>query len=589
MGRKIEGRRAGPRVRAAAIALLAGAVGAGAMLLTGGVRAGSEGSPVATDRPAASAPRETTPEVTVERVTARALRPAIRVTGTLKSEEVVALSTKANGLVREVRVKEGDRVRKGELLVRIDDGELGAQRERALAVVRVQEAKLQQARTSRGIKNASARSEYRQAQQALAAARTRLSQAEALAKIAATEVESGVATARAQLQAARERLKVLQDGARRQERAAAELAVARAETQVNKLKANLQRREQLLRDGAIAREDVENHHRDYEAALVELRSAREQADLVSEGPRSEEVRVAEEEVRRAEAALWNAEANRARRGISDEDAEAARTEVRRAEARLEASRAGLAQRAWNDDEIAAAAAEVAKARADARYYAELIAQTRVYSPVDGVVSRRTLHVGETVGSGPSASPGSGALLTLVATARVYLEATAPEGALSYLKPGLPAAVTLDARPGRTFSGSVREIIPVAEGATRSVRLRIALPPSDGLATVVGGFARATLQGESREEVLTVPRAAVQSDEGARGVYVLEGISRASWRPLRLGETSGDRIEVLGGLRAGEPVIVAGASLLTDGQKVRLAGRDTAGGASPRLPDAREER
>jgi multidrug efflux pump subunit AcrA (membrane-fusion protein) len=549
-------------VRVAALILLSGAGAGGALLFTGAVRAGSE-TPVA--RPVEATKRESAAEVTVEPALPRAFQPPIRVTGTLKSEEVVALSTKATGLVRAVAVKEGDRVRQGELIVRIDDGELVAQREKAVAIVRSQEAKLKQARTSRGIRNASTTNEYRQAQQALAAARTRLSQTRSLARIAATEVESAVTTARAQLQSARERLKVLQDGSRRQEKASAELSVARAETQANKLKANLQRREQLLRDGAIAREDVENHRRDYEAALVELRSAREQADLVSEGPRSEEVHVAEEEVRRSEAALRNAEANRARRGISDEDVETAQTEVRRAESRLAASRAGLAQREWNDDEIQAAAAEVAKARADARYYAELIAQTRIYSPVDGIVSKRTVHVGETV------SPGSGALLTLVATNAIYLEATAPEGVLPYLREGLPAALTLDARPGRTFAGSVREIIPVAEGASRSVRLRIALPQDHTLSAVVGGFARATLRGEGRGQVLAVPRVAVVSDEGKRGVYVVSE-DHAEWRPLRLGETSGNRVEVLGGLRAGDSVIVSGASLLNDGQKVQIKER-----------------
>lgn len=556
----LKGRKRSP-VRVAALLLLIGAAGVGAVVVTGAVRAGNE---TRTARPAtaATAARESVTEVTTERVTARAFHPPIRVTGSLRSEEVVALSTKATGLVREVRVKEGARVRRGDLLVRIDDGELVAQRERALAIVRSEEAKLKQARTSRGIKNASAGSEFTQAQQALAAARTRLSQAQALARIAATETESGVAGARAQLQAARERLKVLQDGSRRQERASAALAVARAETQVNKLKANLERREQLLRDGAIAREDVENVRRDHEAALVELRSAREQSDLVSEGPRSEDVRVAEEEVRRAEASLRTAEANRARRGISDEDVDTARTEVRRAESRLAASRAGLAQREWNNEEIAAAHADVAKARADARYYGELIAQTRIYSPVDGVVSRKAVHVGETV------APGSGALLTLVATDAIYLEATAPEGVLPYLREGQSASVTLDARPGRTFAGSVREIIPVADGNTRSVRLRIGLPRSGDLSAVVGGFARATLRGEGRGPVLSVPRAAVQSDEGERGVYVIEG-EHARWRPVRLGEASGDRVAVVSGLRAREPVVVSGASMLTDGQRVNV--------------------
>jgi RND family efflux transporter MFP subunit len=364
--------------RVAALLLLAGAAGVSALFITGTVRAGDE-DPAADS--AMKSQRQSAPEVTTERVTPRAFHPSIRVTGRLRSEEEAALSTKATGRVREVRVKEGDRVRRGELLVRIDDGELVARRERALAMVRSQEAKLKQARMSR----------------------------------------------------------------------------------------------------------------------------------------------------------------------------------------LEASRTGLAQRQVNDNEIAAARAEVAKARADARYYAGLIAQTRLHSPVDGVVSRKAVHVGETV------SPGSGALLKLVAMDAIYLEATAPEAVLPYLRAGQAATVTLDARPGRTIAGSVRAINPVAEGNTRSARLRIGLAHGAHLSASVGDFARATLQGESRGLVISVPRAAIQSDEGQRGVYVLNE-ERAYWRLVRLGEASGDSVAVLRGLRAGDRVILSGASLLTDGQQVRIKER-----------------
>src|SRR5262249_53667826 len=150
----------------------------------------------------------------------------------------------------------------------------------------------------------------------------------------------------------------------------------------------------------------------------------------------EDVRVAEEQVRQAEAALRNAEANRARGQITHEDVDTAEAQVRQARAGLDSARAGLAQRQWNDDEIHTARAVVAQARAETHYYDQLIALPGVYSPVDGVVSQRKTHVGETV------SPGS-PLLTLVATDRIYLEATAPESVMPYLQVGGLAAITLD--------------------------------------------------------------------------------------------------------------------------------------------------
>jgi multidrug efflux pump subunit AcrA (membrane-fusion protein) len=561
------GGRRNSTIRVAALLLL-GTAGAGGSVLLAGARSSASDPQTPKAKPATPA-AATTPQVMLESVAARVFDRAIRVTGTLKSDEVVALSSKATGLVRQVLAKEGDRVRQGQLLVQIDDSELRAQRDKARAAVRSAQAKLQQAQTSRGIKNTAVASDHRSAEQALATARTRLSQAKSLAQISATSVEADVDSARANLEAARERLKVVQDGSRRQEKARAELAVTRAQTQANKLQANLARREQLFAEGAIAREDVDNVRRDYEGALAEVNSAKEQLDLISEGSRSEEIRVSEQQVRQAEATLRSAEANRARRQISDEDVDAAEAQVRQSQAAFEATRAALAQRQWNDDEIHTTRAEVAKAQADVRYYEQLIAQTRIFSPVNAVVTQRKIHVGESV------SATSNALMTLVATDTLYFEATAPEGALPYLHAGGCADVTLDALPGQSFAGTIREIIPVAEGANRSVRLRISLPrPATGLANagttvVVGGFARATVRGATQEAVVTVPSAALVSDNGEKAVYVYED-GRAQLRDVEVGASDSERAQILDGLHTGDRVIVSGAEALTDGQQVRIS-------------------
>lgn len=561
------GGRRNAKTRVAALLLL-GTAGAGGGVLLAGSRGTASTTPEPKAKPATPA-AATAPQVTLESVNARVFDRAIRVTGTLKSDEVVALSSKAMGLVQQVLAKEGDRVRAGQLLVQIDDTELRAQRDKALAEQHSAEAKLQQAKTSRGIKNTAVTSDHRSAEQALATAKTRLSQAKAQAQISATAVEADVDSARANLEAAREKLKVTQDGSRRQEKAQAELAVTRAQTQASKLQANLQRREQLFAEGAIAREDVENVRRDYEGAVAEVNSAKEQLDLVAEGARSEEIRVAEQQVRQAEAALRSAEANRARRQISDEDVDAAEQQIRQAQAAFEATQAALAQRQWNDDEIHTAAAAVAKWQAEVRYYEQLIAQTRIYSPVNAVVTQRKIHVGESV------SQTNNALMTLVATDTLYFEATAPEGALPYLHAGGCAEVTLDALPGKSFAGTIREIIPVAEGANRSVRLRISLPrPAQGLANartavVVGGFARATVRGATQKAVMSVPNMALVSDNGEKVLYIYES-GHAKLRDVEVGAGDSERTEILEGLHNGDRVITSGADALTDGQEVRIA-------------------
>lgn len=574
------------QVRWKSLLMLGAAVsGGGLLLLRGdGGRVHAEARPVHTE-----ATRESRlPEVRTQVVAAASLDRALRVTGTLKSHEVVKVSTKATGLIRRILAEEGDRVRAGQLLVEIDDRELQAQRARARAAVsaaqanvaaaeanlRVAEAKASQAGTTKTVKDAGAEAQYRQAEQALAAAQSRLAQAKATAGIEATQSETRVSSAAAALQSAKERLKALQEGARRQETAEAQARVTQAQAQADKLKSMLGRREQLLRDGAISEEEVDNARRDHEVAMAALNVAKQQLDLVREGPRSEELRMQEEAVRQAEAALRDAEANRARRGISNEDVQAAEAQVLQSRAALEGAKAGLGQREISTEEIRSARAAAAQAKASVaqaraavnQAQAEVqnieaqLAQTRVFSPVNAVVSTRKAHVGE------SLSATNNELMTLVASDSVYLEATAPETTLPYLREGAPAAVTLDAVPGRTFAGTLREIIPVSATDTRSVRLRISV--TGARTGVVGGFARATLQGGSGTPVVSVPRTALVSNQGETAVFVFTH-GKVQRRPVQAGLRSGGSVEIRQGLRIGEQIVTADADRLTDGQEVAL--------------------
>ncbi len=559
-----------------------------------GCRGGPPSTPAAAreqDAPAALTEAATTPVVQTEVATAAVLTEPVRMTGNLRSDEVITLSTKATGLVRQVRVREGDRVRKGELLVVVDDADLLAQLDRAQAAVRsadaavreaeaqaaASESRLKQARISRGIKNAAAVSEHRRAEKALETARTRLSQAKSMSGIVTVEADNRVASARAAVQAARERLKALTEGSRRQERAAAQAGVARAQAQVRRMESALTRREQLLREGAVAAEVVDNARRDHEAAVADLESARQQLSLVAEGPRGEEVRAQEELVRQAEATLRDAEANRSRKQISSEDVDAAENAVQQAEAAESAARANLAQSEWNDDEIGNVEATLRQnragverlraitrqARADVRLQQELVAQTRIFSPVNGVVTKRSVQVGAAV------VQMRNELMTLVSADTIYFEATVPETSLFLVRPGLPARVILDAVPGRIFAGVIRTVIPVADGASRAVRVRISMPRTP--AAVVGGFARAEVRGSTSSPTVSIPRGALVSDEGVASVFVVRQ-GKAVRRPVVTANPGGfgTRLQIRSGIEPGEVVIIEGGASLTDGQSVTVA-------------------
>ncbi len=530
---------------------------AAAFLGTRGRRSASVTSAPTGGAPKSAAPAETVVPVVATVVQPGALTESMRITGSLRTDANVVLSSKLAGKIAVLSVREGNEVRAGQLVARIDDSEQRAQRDRAAAAVRAAEARLSQSAVQGTVKNAGAEGDYARARAATATARARLAQVEHQAKIQDTAAETRVRTARAGLQSAQQRLKMLREGSRRQDLSIAQQAVIRAQIDMETARRNFERQAQLLKDGAISQEDADESRRLLELARVQLANAQEQQSLVQEGPRAEEVNVGEQQVTQAEQALADAESNRSQREISQEEVAAAREAVRQAEAAERSTRAGLAQSQLSREDVRTAAATVDSLRADVAYYDELLRQTRITAPVSGVVTSRFVNQGEFV------APGA-RLLNLVSRDSLFLEAVVSERQLQQLRPGQSARITVDTRPGRTYAGVVREIVPVAEGLVRSSRVRISL--RGGRDLTVGGFARAVIPVARRTDVVAIPAGAVQSEAGVNFVFaIVDG--RARRRNVELGIRDGDRVEVTAGLHRGDRIISAGSPAVIDGAPV----------------------
>ncbi|MCS6860802.1 MAG: efflux RND transporter periplasmic adaptor subunit, partial [Abditibacteriales bacterium] len=284
--------------------------------------------------------------------------------------------------------------------------------------------------------------------------------------------------------------------------------------------------------------------------------------LTEEGPTTEEIRMAEEAVRQNEALLEAAKANVARKQVSAEDVEAARTAVRQAEEMLRIAQANKAQYKLVKDDIRAAAAAVQQARAQVAYIAEQLRQTRIFSPVSGVVAQRTVNVGETV------APGA-VLMHVVALDTVYFEAQVPERDVPDVRPGLPVQVTVDALPHRTIPAVVRQVILVAERESKQFRVRVSVENPHG-DLPPGGFARGVIEVGARRNVLLVPKAALYTEAGETFVYrIVNG--RAQRRTVQVGLRDERNAEVLAGLQEGQQVVAGG--FVSEGTKVQPVNND----------------
>ncbi|MFI5233014.1 MAG: efflux RND transporter periplasmic adaptor subunit, partial [Gemmatimonadales bacterium] len=158
-----------------------------------------------------------------------------------------------------------------------------------------------------------------------------------------------------------------------------------------------------------------------------------------------------------------------------------------------------------NDLAAAAALDDAKSRLASAQ--KNLDNTVVKAPYDGIVSERQVNAGDIV------SPGS-PLFTLVDPSTMRLEGAVPAEKLALVHVGAPVRFEVTGYPGRPFIGTITNIYPSADPATRQVRLYVRIPNA-GNGLVAGLFATGRVSSSTRQG-LTVPASAVDQ----RGVKPL---------------------------------------------------------------------
>ena len=185
----------------------------------------------------------------------------------------------------------------------------------------------------------------------------------------------------------------------------------------------------------------------------------------------------------------------------------------------------------------------------------MMGYVEVLAPFDGVVTKKWADVGDL------ATPGK-PLIDIEDPSLLQLEADVPEAIASRIQQDARLAVRVDSLNSE-LAGTVREIAPTADPASRTFRVKLDLPQTAGVMS--GQFARLVVPvGESSS--VRVPASAVVV-RGQLEILFVVANQRAQLHLVKTGRKIGDEVEILAGLDAGESVVVGGAALLADGQPV----------------------
>jgi HlyD family secretion protein len=259
----------------------------------------------------------------------------IMVSGNIELTEV-NIAFKTAGRLIERTVDEGDAVKKGQVIARLDRDQLVAQRDRQAAE--------------------------------LASAEEQLAQAETSLEWEKANLAGDVEQRKADLASNQSHLLELKNGSRPQEIQESHAAVEQAQSELDRAKRDWDRAQTLYKNDDISTEQYDQYRNRWQSADASLKQAQQRDALVQAGPRAEVVQAAEGQVQKTAGALKMAEANT--------------LEIKRREQELVTRR----------DEIASAKAGLALIDAQ-------LADTIAYSPVDGVVLVKSADVGEVLGVG----------------------------------------------------------------------------------------------------------------------------------------------------------------------------------------------
>lgn len=213
---------------------------------------------------------------------------------------------------------------------------------------------------------------------------------------------------------------------------------------------------------------------------------------------------------------------------------------------------------YDRDRTALAAAEAQLQQLQTR-----LDYTTIRAPINGLVTDKKIETGDIIGN-------QARLFTLADIDTMVVRVQVSELDVVQLRPGDAASVLLDAFPGQPLAGRIRRIFPTADPSTRLVPVEVALRQEGQLVARAGFLARIELALGNRENVLLVPASAIVGDAGSAAVFIVED-GTAFRRMVRTGLNSEGRVEILSGIKEGDPVVIAGNNGLRDGAQVRIVG------------------
>jgi len=229
------------------------------------------------------------------------------------------------------------------------------------------------------------------------------------------------------------------------------------------------------------------------------------------------------------------------------------------DAKLHEKNAAASALAASSANLAIARDEHARAQADARGIGKARAQTRLLSPINGVVAARLVEPGSTLVGGQIA-------LQVIDPNSLWVETRIAQQYAGLVRIGQVAEIVLRSQPHVPVTGKVARIDMVSDAVTEERIVNVSL---NSAAASIGEYAEVTLKLPVLNDTRSIPSAAVKHVDKQDGVWVLQD-GKVAFKPVKIGLATMDgRTQILEGLSEGDAVIVYSQQVLREGLKVKV--------------------
>ena len=198
----------------------------------------------------------------------------------------------------------------------------------------------------------------------------------------------------------------------------------------------------------------------------------------------------------------------------------------------------------------------------------IVAKKFVKAPFDGHLGIRQVDIGQYLTAGTT-------IVTLQALDPIFVDFTLPQQALAQLKIGQKVTGLVDVYPGTTFTGELVAIDPKVDTATRNLSIRAAFKNPDHK-LLPGMYATAQIDTGAPQQFVTLPQTAITYNAYGSTVFLIDDQGKddkgqpklqAKQTFVTVGDTRGDQVAILKGVKAGDQVVIAGQVKLRNGSPV----------------------